>query len=155
MKHSQKHSSIFLLELMISILFFALVSASCLKVFAKARNLSIETYNLNHGISQLENVAELLKSIDPSEISNADTVTEVLESFYDKSVEADKEGDATWWIYFNNNWQACNVYDTAFVVELQKEETEGSSSLCSYSITVKEIIKDESIEELTLKLHTS
>ncbi len=155
MKRSQRHSSIFLLELMISILFFALVSASCLKVFAKAHNLSEETYNLNHGISQLENVAELLKSIDSSEISNADTVTEVLESFYDKSVEADEEEDATWWIYFNSDWQSCRVYDAAFVIELQKKGTNDASSLCSYSITVKELIKDKPIEELTLKLHTS
>lgn len=155
MKGSQRHSSLFLLEIMISILFFALVSASCLKVFAKAHSLSTQTYNLNHGISELENVAELLKSIDPDKISDTDAVTEALTDYYGKSVEADQGDTGSWQICFDSNWQACRYYDGVYTIDLQQEPSESSDSLCVYSITVTELSKEEPIEELTLKLHTS
>ncbi len=155
MKRSHRHSSLFLLEIIISILFFALVSASCLKVFAKAHNLSVETFNLNQGISQLENVAELLKSIDTDKASDANTVTEVLTSYYGKSVDADAETKASWQICFNNDWQACRDYDAAYYIELQQEDPEASDSLCTYTIKVTDPSKEEPIEEVTLKLHTS
>lgn len=155
MKGSKRNSSLFLLEIMISILFFALVSASCLKVFAKAHSLSTQTFNLNHGISELENVAELLKSIDSKKVSDADTVTQVLTSYYGKSVEADPENSRSWQICFDSNWQACRYYDGVYSIKLQQENSESSDSLCVYTITVTELSEKEAIEELTLKLHTS
>lgn len=155
MKRSHRHSSLFLLEIMISILFFALVSASCLKVFAKAHQLSVETYNLNQGISQLENVAELLKSIDAGKASDADTVTEILTNYYGKSVDADAETKAYWQICFNSDWQACRDYDAVYYIELQQEDSETSNSLCTYTIKALDPSKDVPIEAVTLKLHTS
>ncbi len=155
MKGSHRHSSLFLLEIMISILFFALVSASCLKVFAKAHSLSTETYNLNHGISQLENVAELLKSLESNKVADTEAVTKVLTDYYGKSVESDPENSASWQICFNSAWQACRYYDGVYAIELQKETTKSSNSLCVYSIKVSDLSNEEVIEELSLKLHAS
>ena len=72
MKHSSNNrSGLFLLEIVIAILFFAIVSAVCLRAFAKSHTLSQQASDTNHAISNMENVAELLKSVDPEDLKNA------------------------------------------------------------------------------------
>lgn len=56
-KESSK-SSLFLLELMISIVFFALAAAGCVQVFAKAHMLSQEAGRLDMAVSVAQSLAE-------------------------------------------------------------------------------------------------
>lgn len=56
MKHSR--SSLFLMELLISILFFSLASAVCIQLFAKSHTLGQDTVNQNNAIVQAQNLAE-------------------------------------------------------------------------------------------------
>lgn len=56
MKHSK--SSLFLMELIVSILFFSLASAICIQLFARSHSISAETINLNNAITQAQNLAE-------------------------------------------------------------------------------------------------
>ena len=51
-------SSLFLLELMISIVFFALAAAGCVQVFAKAHMLSQEAGRLDMAVSAAQSLAE-------------------------------------------------------------------------------------------------
>ena len=51
-------SSLFLLELMISIVFFALAAAGCVQVFAKAHMLSQEASRLDMAVSVAQSLAE-------------------------------------------------------------------------------------------------
>lgn len=51
-------SSLFLLELMISIVFFALAAAGCVQVFAKAHMLSHEAGRLDMAVSVAQSLAE-------------------------------------------------------------------------------------------------
>ena len=51
-------SSLFLLELMISIVFFALAAAGCVQVFAKAHMLSQEAGRLDLAVSVAQSLAE-------------------------------------------------------------------------------------------------
>ena len=51
-------SSLFLLELMISIVFFALAVAGCVQVFAKAHMLSREAGRLDMAVSVAQSLAE-------------------------------------------------------------------------------------------------
>ena len=192
MKRSERHSSLFLLELMIAILFFALVSATCLKVFAKAHIMSTEASNLNHGTSELENVAELLKSMDVDEVTDSEAVTNTLVNYYDKAVDvtqittdgtkysssadisevasadtditedsssADAAKDAssenvTWYIYFDQDWNACPDYDGVYRIELEQADASIQEGICTYQLSVSEITKEEPIQKLTLELHT-
>lgn len=50
------------MELMIAICFFAITSAVCVQVFAKAHLVSEKTTNLNHAIAQSESVAESFRA---------------------------------------------------------------------------------------------
>ncbi len=52
-------NSLFLMELMLSILFFALTGAVCLQLFVKAHTLSQETINLNHSVTLSQNLADI------------------------------------------------------------------------------------------------
>ena len=51
-------SSLFLLELMISIVFFSLAAAGCVQVFAKAHMLSREAGRLDMAVSVAQSLAE-------------------------------------------------------------------------------------------------
>lgn len=52
-------SSLFLMELIIVVLFFALTSAVCLQVFVKAHSVEQETKNINHAIMWGDNLSEI------------------------------------------------------------------------------------------------
>ena len=56
-KNSSK-SGIFLMELILSILFFSIAAAVCVKLFVTAHWLSDQSVNLNHAVSMAESVAE-------------------------------------------------------------------------------------------------
>ena len=69
---SNNRSGLFLLEIMIAILFFAMVSAVCLRSFARAHTLSQEASDMNQAMSHIENVAELLKSADNAVLDDSE-----------------------------------------------------------------------------------
>lgn len=60
MNHSSSRQSMFLMEIIIAILFFSLVSAVCLRLFTGARQMSQDTGNLHRAVNQAQNAAELL-----------------------------------------------------------------------------------------------
>lgn len=91
-KENAKRSSLFLIELMAAILFFALASAVCIQAFAKSHTKSIETSELNMAVSKVQSAAEVFQSSDspaemlltvfPEGTINGDTFTEYLDDDY-------------------------------------------------------------------------
>ncbi len=62
MKHNtgtQKRSSLFLIELMISIFFFAIASSVCIQLFAKAKLITDETSARNQALLQAQSAASV------------------------------------------------------------------------------------------------
>lgn len=57
-KLTSRGSSLFLLELMISIVFFAIAAAGCVQVFAKAHTLSTEAEKLDQAVSIAQSLIE-------------------------------------------------------------------------------------------------
>jgi len=55
---SKSHSSLFLIELMISLLFFALAAGICIQFFVHSHLLSQEASNLNHAVIISQSLAE-------------------------------------------------------------------------------------------------
>lgn len=56
-KNSSK-SGIFLMELILSILFFSIAAAVCVKLFVTSHQLSDQSVKLNHAVAMAENIAE-------------------------------------------------------------------------------------------------
>ena len=79
---SNNRSGLFLLEIMIAILFFAMVSAVCLRSFARAHTLSQEASDMNQAMSHIENVAELLKSADSAVLDDPGQTINLLNTEY-------------------------------------------------------------------------
>lgn len=57
-------SSLFLLELIVAILFFALASAVCMQLFARSHTLQQETKDLNQGLLLAQSAAAVFESRD-------------------------------------------------------------------------------------------
>ena len=79
-QQNHKRSGIFLLEIMIAILFFALTGAVCLRTFVKAHTLSTQATETEQALSRLEDVAGLLNTIDAAELKDEKTFSETLEN---------------------------------------------------------------------------
>ena len=62
--YTHSRSGIFLMEIIISILFFSIVSAICLNIFVHTHNLSKSTAELNFAVREAANAAEIVKSAD-------------------------------------------------------------------------------------------
>lgn len=62
MKHSK--SSLFLMEMIIALLFFALSSTVCIRLFVKSHILSTQTSNLNYAVTQAQNLAECFMGLE-------------------------------------------------------------------------------------------
>ena len=54
---TQRRSSLFLIELMISIFFFAIASSVCIQLFARAKQISDESSAKNQALLQAESAA--------------------------------------------------------------------------------------------------
>lgn len=93
MKHSK--SSLFLMELIVSILFFSLASAICIQLFVRSHSISAETINLNNAITQAQNLAECWYAAGGDLHTMQDTMS---------CSRLSDNGDALT-LYFDTDWQ--------------------------------------------------
>ena len=164
MKHSSNNrSGLFLLEIVIAILFFAIVSAVCLRAFAKSHTLSQQASDTNHAISNMENVAELLKSVDPEDLKNHDKITTTLQTVYPELSTQYR----IWDIYFDSDWETCNIDDAVYqitatdktdiftdtVSDTSTTNPDNGQSVRTYKLTARNVSDGSEIEQFTLKLH--
>lgn len=56
--NNSSKSGIFLMELILSILFFSIAAAVCVKLFVTSHQLSDQSVNLNHAVAMAESIAE-------------------------------------------------------------------------------------------------
>lgn len=123
MKQSNhKRSGIFLLEIMIAILFFAITSAVCLRSFVKAHTLSVETAETEQAISHMEDAAELINSIDSSKLKESATWEALFsQEFPDCETQEDHIT-----IFYDSNWKSCKKTHAAYQISVWKTNAENS-----------------------------
>lgn len=94
-KKESSKTSLFLLELMISIVFFALAAAGCVQVFAKAHVISIQAEHLDQAVSIAQSLAESCRT-PGEEVRYYDMDGEACEEengvYQAQTVIADKDG---------------------------------------------------------------
>ncbi|MEG0275626.1 MAG: hypothetical protein RR630_01210 [Coprobacillus sp.] len=95
-------TSLFLMELIIAILFFALASAICIQVFAKAHTMNNDNLRLTHATMAASNIAETYRS-------------QKLEEYY----KADKDG----YIYFDEQWNVVSNHSDYKALLVEKANT--------------------------------
>lgn len=127
---SHGRSSLFLIELIVAILFFSLVSAVCLKAFTRSHILNQDARDLNAALMRVESTAELLKAG---------------ESVKDKT-------------YYSSSWDTCREQKAAYVITVN--QTAGSDAGNSdtadmnyYKITAKDLHTHKKIYSLRVSCH--
>ncbi len=136
MTHSK--SSIFLMEIIIAILFFSLVSATCLQIFVRSHNLSKETTALNMSVSLCSSVAEIIKS--------ADTPEDALETLKKEYPMGSVDNNMALLAY-SKDWEPCSTddadcgYQVLVTCMTSTKDTE-CSGLLTWHITARPFSED-------------
>lgn len=114
--HSASKSSLFLLELLFSILFFILTAALCIQVFVKARLLSQDAENLTFSHNLCENISTLIRGSDGS----LQDASDALCRFYPEAVCE----DSFVFLYYDRGWEPADREDAVYIVtvSLSREE---------------------------------
>ena len=120
MKHSR--STLFLLELIIAIFFFSVASTVCIQLFAKSHLLSKQTINENHAVTQTQNLAESFLGSDGNFLEMK------------KHFPNAEYNDNSLALYFDKDWNFCNVENAHFVATLDYALKD--NNLCTANIAV-------------------
>ncbi|MEE0753163.1 hypothetical protein [Frisingicoccus sp.] len=115
--NGKSRTSLFLMEMIIAVFFFAVTSAICAQVFAKAHLVSAHTSELNQAVFHTENIAETFRSANGS--FNGPSA-----SFYDE------------------NWQECPEETAVYRISVR---TADESTVKKIRISVSRQISDEII----------
>lgn len=129
-----KKSSLFLMELIIVLFFFALCTAVCVNIFAKAKLINEQSYELNKSIVASQNAAECFKAAD----SDIDTLTYLLHGTAEDNVIK---------IGYDENWQNTDLTNAVYLMNINIEKSK--SNLNTAVITV--VKEDKTIYSLTVK----
>lgn len=136
-------SSLFLMELIIAILFFALASAVCIQLFVKAHLLGETTTEENKALLMCQNFSEIYLGILPE---HYDSDTEELKNYIISLVSDDpaftgihdfsvqfrdtfkKDGEFALLLCYDSDWEACSYesssYQIIFIYEGYDSETD-------------------------------
>ena len=153
MNRFNSRSSAFLMEIIVAILFFSLVSALCLQIFLKSRQLSTDTADLNMAASQARNAAELMKNASSLSLSE-ETETAgffpdcILQEYPDAATDSVQTV-----VYFDKNWNYCTESDAAFCMKITPTNIEDASLLQFLIEVVHTGGQNDSIYSLDLDLH--
>ncbi len=93
----RSRSSLFLMEMIVTILFFSLAAAICVRCFVSAHMMGKETYELNHAIAIATGYAEVMRG------TNGDINS--IQAVYPDSVKVD---DSYLMIFYDSSFNPCD-----------------------------------------------
>lgn len=137
-------SSLFLIELIISILFFSLASAACIQLFVKAHLLDKKTQETNQIVMWTQNLAELW-------YASEDELTPIYERLIADYVVQDSsillaDNDSKLFLYFDKDWNLCDVSNQnsiAYRIELCQSGIDGATYIDAANINFYSITGDD------------
>lgn len=86
MKKSTDRSSLFLVELVIDLLLFALCAAVCVALLVRARGMSAESADLTQAVYLAQSAVEEWRSLDPDSRPSPGDVIETTDGGYEVSL---------------------------------------------------------------------
>ncbi|MBR5359710.1 MAG: hypothetical protein IK123_02370 [Lachnospiraceae bacterium] len=96
-------SSLFLMEMIVTILFFSLAAAICVKCFVSAHMMGKETYELNHAIAIATGYAEVMRGTD----GDIDSIMTVLP-------DAVKGDDSYIMLFYDDQFRPCEAENAVY-----------------------------------------
>lgn len=141
--HTRSKSSLFLTEMIISILFFSIAAACCIQIFVKAHLTSQKSENLNYAQNLASSMAETMMATEGAE-------TEISKYFPTAIIT-----ENTITLYYDKNWEACAKENSSFMLHTTfNKNTDTISGKIVVSNCIKSSEKEkESIFMLPFRYH--
>lgn len=149
---TSSRTGLFLMELILAVLLFALASILCVQMFVKSHTLSKSSVELNHAVLWTQNVAEGFYGCMGT--------SDALAALFPESIcKASNESNYRLLLYFNEEFEPItisseNLKHTDYSYQLSATVTKESDDLLSCHIVVSKTNQAETIYELTLSLYT-
>ncbi|MBP5265209.1 MAG: hypothetical protein J6Z06_00090 [Lachnospiraceae bacterium] len=128
-RHRASHGSLFLMELIFSILLFTIIATICISGFVKAHTLSRDASLQTHYATMAGNIAEVIRSGD-----DWDSTIDGITTYYPDAAVLSSDGTEetllsdssvsisslprTVHIYFDKDFHACDVKSAAYCAEV-------------------------------------
>ncbi len=123
---SNKHSSLFLMELIIAILMFSLCAAVCINIFIRAHSIKNNSYDLTMAVMHTSNMAEIF--------SNSSNFEELFEVQYDSlSIQNSDTTSYNGSVYFDSKWVECTQSDATYTASIEIH-SEDNSQIGTFSV---------------------
>ena len=134
MRNKHSRASLFLMEMIVTILFFSLASTVCLQCFVRAHEIGINTTELNHAVAIAQGYAEVMRGTDGS----IDSIMKV----YPDTQSVDS---TTYIAYYDLKFNRCAAEDASYLANiiLTPDDT-----IQNMDISIKRLSDDSIIYEL-------
>ena len=145
----QRHnntSSLFLLELILSVLFFSVASALCIQIFTKAHLMSQDARNLNFAVNEVSSMAEQISAgtlHSDTAASSGDTASDPSTQMPDDSLQ-----DAA--AYYDSSYASCEKADAVYVLTVHYEPED---TLLKAHISMDTVADNRNIYTLDVTKH--
>lgn len=101
----RSRTSLFLMEMIVTVLFFSLASAVCVQCFVNAHLIGTQTQELNHAVAAATGYAEVMRGTDGS----IDSILAV----YPKAVKG--EDDSYFTVFYDADFIPCSAEEARYV----------------------------------------
>lgn len=132
-----RRSGVFLLELMISILFFCIAAAVGLQIFVKAHCISEDAGNMNMAVHKVAASAEVFRS-----------GTE-MEDYLRGEYTYYKKEENSFFVFFDTDWENCKEKDAEYTLGITTEE-EKQRMVGHFAVRQKDEEEEKTIYEVEL-----
>ncbi len=114
MKTIQKSkSSLILIELVCAVLFFAIASCVCVRIFTAAHVTGQKSGELSFAMIQVQNAAELTKN------SGGDS------DYFASFLEGERAENGDFYTFYDRKLRVCTEADASYVMVIHMKETDG------------------------------
>lgn len=124
-------SSLFLMELILSILFFSLASAACIQLFVKSHLLDRQTTEANHALLLCQDVSEIYLGVVSQDntadssllkdrmllLMKEDSAFSGIQECSDKMAEVlSEDAEFALQMYYDEDWQSCSFEEGRYQI---------------------------------------
>jgi hypothetical protein len=135
-RYEHSPSTLFLLEIMLAILCFALVSALCLRLLVYARQLSRRSGDVSFAVGQVSSAATLLEQ--------AQSPSQAL-ALLQTQLPTDETGQ----VYYDGQYALCSAAQAVYALQIEGDQ----QSLCTWQLTFSRTGESEPLYAVTLEVY--
>lgn len=103
-KYRKSKTSLFLMEIIITVMFFSVAGAVCMQLFVQTHLTNQKTRELNHAVAKAQGFAEVMRGTDGS-----------IDAVMDKYPTAIYAGDSFFEVYYDEDFEPCDFPDAVYV----------------------------------------